>query len=230
MVVGSPSVAALILPRHVAGPPSSTFAPPFRDPQHVYGIPKSSARMHGLHPPNTSAYASPVCWRSEPQRCAASCVHGRGEFLLSSRDPARVPPGCLTWRPMSSWHVLEPGAHRLHATVSWCRKLDSWTDPCVRSSTSGQWKRSSTISPPPSPNPPTCSQLRSTVTGDRQPLRGLQSGGSSCSAPPFAGYSSSFNTHLAAIIASHLRGKPAARGLALQAVILLRYGNAHASC
>ena len=34
----------------VAGPPSSTFAPPFRDPQHVYGILMSSARKHCLHP------------------------------------------------------------------------------------------------------------------------------------------------------------------------------------
>ena len=45
----------------------STFAPPFRNPQHVYGIPKSSARKHGLHPPQVERIriADLFCWRSE---------------------------------------------------------------------------------------------------------------------------------------------------------------------
>ena len=82
----------------VAGLPSSTCAPPFRDPQRVFGIPKST------HPSQVERM------RSEPQRRAALCVHGRGAFLFCSRDPAWVPRPCLNWRPLSSWHVPEPGA------------------------------------------------------------------------------------------------------------------------
>ena len=37
--------------------------------------------------PKPSACASPICWRSEPQRRAALRVHGRGEILFCSPDP-----------------------------------------------------------------------------------------------------------------------------------------------
>ena len=65
----------------VAGPPSSTFAPLFRDPQHVHGIVKSSARKPSQVERTPHG---PPCWRSEPQRRAASCVHGRGALSAVS--------------------------------------------------------------------------------------------------------------------------------------------------
>ena len=37
-------------PDVAASPPVAVLAPLFRDPQHVHGIPQSSARKHGLHP------------------------------------------------------------------------------------------------------------------------------------------------------------------------------------
>ena len=85
----------------------------------------------------SSAYASPICWRSEPQR-RALCFHGRVDFLICSREPAR-------WRPMSSWHVPEPGAptsgQRQLLPTSY-RPARPSVRPCIGRSTS---RRSSTI-------------------------------------------------------------------------------------
>ena len=116
------------LPRHqlqrgslhfvVARPPSSTFAPPFRDPQHVCGIPKSTARTRGLHPSRrVHVYRQSVGGtnRRGVQHCA---FMGEVFFVLQRRS-------CLGSRSLiglaphaSSWHVLEPnvptsGYHQL---------------------------------------------------------------------------------------------------------------------
>ena len=61
--------------------------------------------------------------------------------------------------------------------------------------------------------PPACRQPQARVTGGQQPtVAPLESEGSSCSAPPSAGYSRSVDTRLAAIIACHLRGKVVSKG------------------
>ena len=57
VVVASPSFAVRVIPlrggRTALLHHRTSFqgpTPPFRDPQHVYGIPKSSVRMRSLHP------------------------------------------------------------------------------------------------------------------------------------------------------------------------------------
>ena len=98
--------------------------------------------------PKSSAYASPICWRSDPQRRAALCVRGRGDLVLQPRSCLRSP----------SVFDLAP-----QATVSWCRSLG----PALEGRPQ-QWKRSSTILP-------ACSQPRPRVTCGQQPLRGHHS-------------------------------------------------------
>ena len=77
-----------------------------------------------------------------------------------------------TWRPMSSWHVPQPG------------------EPCVAPSDRVQGhRRSATVTETP-----------------------LGSEGSSCSAPPSAGFSSSVNTRCTPMVARYMCGKPASEG------------------
>ena len=99
--------------------PSCIFTPPFRDPQHVYGIPKSTVC---------------TCWLNEPQSRAVLCVHGSGELLFWRHIPRGFP--VLDWpgtpgRACTCWSQV----HCLQAPVGW---------PSVR-----PWprKRSSTITP-----------------------------------------------------------------------------------
>ena len=114
----------------VAGPPSSTFNLPLWDPRHVSAIPKSSARKRGLHPPSSRACASPVCWRSDLERRAALCNHRREDLLFCLRGPAWVLRPCFTTLDVE---LARAGArpHRLQATVSWSRSLDSRSGPVL---------------------------------------------------------------------------------------------------
>ena len=146
-----------------------TFPAPFRDPQHVCGIPKSSARKHGLQPSEVERTRIANLLAQQTAEACSTVGHGRGDFLFCSRDPAWVPRPCLTWRHMSSWHVPEPGA-----PTSGNRQLVPIARPsvwsCIGRWTSRQWKRSLTI-------PLACSKPRSRVTGGQQPPRGHCSSG-----------------------------------------------------
>ena len=102
--------------------------------------------------PKSTAHASPIFWRSEPQRRAALGSHERGDSLFCSHEPVRVRRPCLTRRLLWNWHVPEPGA-----PTPGCRQLVPITRalvrPCIGRSTFRQRKRSSTI-------PPVHSQIR----------------------------------------------------------------------
>ena len=85
--------------------------------------------------PKSSAYTFPICRRSEQQRRAEHCAFMEEGICCSA---AAIPPGspsCLTWRPMSSWHVPEPGAptsgHRPLVPIA---RL--WVKPCIGKRTS----------------------------------------------------------------------------------------------
>ena len=64
------------------------FAPPFRDVP-LCGFPKSTARKRCLYPSQVDRTRIPNLLE-EPQRRAALCVHGRGDFLFSIREPTCV--------------------------------------------------------------------------------------------------------------------------------------------
>ena len=132
---------------------------------------------------------TPIC-RQPPL-----CNHGREDFWFYLREGAWAPRLCFACHPASSWHVPVPGA-----PTPGYRQLALITQSSVTSrigrTTSRQWKRSSTISP-------TCGlrRPRSQVVGNCH-----REGHRSSRKPPFAGFSNSVDTRLAATIASHLRG------------------------
>ena len=137
----------------------------------------------GCTHPMTMAYASPISRRSKLQRRAALCNHKREGFLFYLRDPDWAPRLCFACRPTSSWHVPEPVAptsiYRQPVPIAFALE--------GRPFGSGSAVRRSSLLPPPDV------QSALTVTSGRQPPRRHRSSqkGSSCSAPPFAGYSCS---------------------------------------
>ena len=92
----------------VAGPPSCTVSSPLRDPQHVHGIPKPTARTRAPSRAQTACQSVVGANRRGVQHCA---FMGEGDFLLCSREPAWVCRPCFTWRLVSSWHRSQAPLH-----------------------------------------------------------------------------------------------------------------------
>ena len=185
-------------------------APHFSDPQHVCGIPKSTARTRGLHPSQVERMRiANLLLGSEQQRRVALCVHGRGDFLFCPEPAAGVGARPTDFRL--------PSVDTSRSTLS----------HCFGRSTSRHWKRSSAVSG--AQSTPFLGQ-RWSAAATRTPLG---SEGSICSALPLACCSSFVNTHLAAIVPDHLRGRGTqlgrgARQRRVQAVVLRWHGNGHA--
>ena len=144
MVIASPTTAARVIPLRGGW---TTFASPFRDPQYVYGIPKSTARARGLHQPQVE--------RARLATLLAERTDWRRGFLYSAGSPflfLMAPHARLVRAGASRTDLRLPSVHAIRSTLS----------------TSRHWKRSSAI--PLVRIPP-----RARARRNQQPLRGHHS-------------------------------------------------------